>query len=111
MKDAQTALYARVSSEKQAEDKTIDSQLEEVPAKKNIKVLVVNAYVRENAGDAALLNVPTDDEALAGNLVRLLTDGALRDRQVAAGRARAALYTWSSSAAAHRAVYESVVSG
>jgi alpha-1,3-rhamnosyl/mannosyltransferase len=67
--------------------------------------------IPEVAGDAALLHVPTDDEALAGNLLRLLTDGALRDRQVAAGRARAALYTWSSSAAAHRAVYESVVSG
>jgi alpha-1,3-rhamnosyl/mannosyltransferase len=67
--------------------------------------------IPEVAGDAALLCAPGDDETLAGNLLRLLTDGALRDRQVAAGRARAALYTWSSSAAAHRAVYESVVSG
>src|SRR5256714_15352591 len=67
--------------------------------------------IPEVAGDAALLSAPTDDAALADNLLRLLTDGALRDRQVAAGRARAALYTWSSSAAAHRAVYESVVSG
>ena len=33
----------------------------------------------------------------------------LRERQVAAGRARAALYTWSASAAAHRDVYQSVV--
>jgi glycosyltransferase involved in cell wall biosynthesis len=63
------------------------------------------------AGDAALLSAPVDDAALAANLVRLLTDGALRDRQVAAGRARAALYTWSASATAHRAVYESVVVG
>jgi glycosyltransferase involved in cell wall biosynthesis len=67
--------------------------------------------IPEVAGDAALLGAPGDDELLARHLVRLLTDGALRARQVAAGRARAALYTWSASAAAHRAVYESVVSG
>ncbi len=67
--------------------------------------------IPEVAGGAALLGPPSDDQALARNLLRLLTDGALRERQVAAGRARAALYTWSRSAAAHRAVYESVVSG
>jgi glycosyltransferase involved in cell wall biosynthesis len=67
--------------------------------------------IPEVAGDAALLCAPGDDEALAGNLIRLVTDRALRERQVAAGRARAALYTWSASAAAHRAVYESIVSG
>src|SRR3984893_1134908 len=67
--------------------------------------------IPEVAGDAALLCAAGDDEALAGNLLRLLTDGALRERQVAAGRARAAMYTWSLSAVAHRAVYESVVSG
>jgi glycosyltransferase involved in cell wall biosynthesis len=62
-------------------------------------------------GDAALLCRPEDDDALSVNLLRLLTESPLRERQVAAGRARAALYTWSASAAAHRAVYESVVSG
>ena len=67
--------------------------------------------IPEVAGDAALLCPPGDDEAMGQNLLRLLTDGALRERQVAAGRARAALYTWSASAAAHRAVYESVVRG
>src|SRR5438445_5123643 len=67
--------------------------------------------IPEVARDAALLSAPTDDAALAGNLARLLTDRALRERQVAAGRARAALYTWSASAAAHRDVYESIVSG
>jgi glycosyltransferase involved in cell wall biosynthesis len=65
--------------------------------------------IPEVAGDAALLCAPQDDEALALNVRRLLTDSALRDRQVAAGRARAGLYSWSASAAAHRAVYESVV--
>ncbi len=65
--------------------------------------------IPEVAGDAALLSAPEDAEALAVNVLRLLTDRSLRDRQVAAGRARAALYTWSASAAAHRDVYESVV--
>ena len=66
--------------------------------------------IPEVAGDAALLSAPEDAQALADNLLRLLTDRPLRERQVAAGRARAALYTWSASAAAHREVYESVVS-
>jgi glycosyltransferase involved in cell wall biosynthesis len=65
--------------------------------------------IPEVAGDAALLSAPEDAQALAENLLRLLTDRPLRERQVAAGRARAALYTWSASAAAHREVYESVV--
>jgi len=65
--------------------------------------------IPEVAGNAALLTAPADDEALADNLRRLLSDRELRDRQVAAGRARAALYTWSASAAAHRDVYESVL--
>jgi glycosyltransferase involved in cell wall biosynthesis len=67
--------------------------------------------IPEVAGEAALLSSPEDAQALADNLLRLLTDDQLRARQVAAGRARAALYTWSASAAAHRAVYESVISG
>ena len=74
-------------------------------------VIASNAgAIPEVAGNAALLAAPEDDEALADNLRRLLADRELRDRLVAAGRARAALYTWSASAAEHRAVYESAVS-
>ncbi len=65
--------------------------------------------IPEVAGDAALLSAPEDTQALADNLLRVLNDSQLRERQVAAGRARAALYTWSASAAAHRDVYESVI--
>jgi hypothetical protein len=65
--------------------------------------------IPEVAGDAALLSAPEDAQALADNLLRVLTDRQLRERQVAAGRARAALYTWSASAAAHRDVYEAIV--
>jgi glycosyltransferase involved in cell wall biosynthesis len=62
--------------------------------------------IPEVAGDAALLCAPEDDQALAAHLLRILTDLDLRGRQVAAGRARAALYSWSRSAAAHRDAYE-----
>ena len=64
--------------------------------------------IPEVAEEAALLAPPEDDAALASNLRRILSDTELRERQVAAGRARAALFTWSASAAAHRDVYESV---
>jgi glycosyltransferase involved in cell wall biosynthesis len=62
--------------------------------------------IPEVAGDAALLCAPEDDQALAAHLLRILTDLDLRARQVAAGRARAALYSWSRSADAHRDAYE-----
>src|SRR5260370_546829 len=61
------------------------------------------------AGTPPLASAPGDAQPLADNLLRVLTDQQLRERQVAAGRARAGLYTWSASAAAHRDVYESVV--
>jgi len=67
--------------------------------------------IPEVAGDAALLADPEDDAAFAAHLLRILGDTEVRERQIAAGRARAELFTWSSSAAAHRAVYESVAAG
>jgi glycosyltransferase involved in cell wall biosynthesis len=65
--------------------------------------------IPEVAGDAALLCRPEDDEAVAQHLLRLLTDADFREHQVAAGRARAGLYSWPASAAAHRAVYEAAI--
>jgi glycosyltransferase involved in cell wall biosynthesis len=65
--------------------------------------------IAEVAADAALLSEPDDIEALSANLIRVLSDGRFRQRQVAAGRARAAAFSWGAAAAAHRAVYESVV--
>jgi alpha-1,3-rhamnosyl/mannosyltransferase len=67
--------------------------------------------IPEVAGDAALLSEPEDDHALAANLHRLIADRDLRQRLIAAGRLRASRFTWQASAAAHRAVYESVVRG
>ncbi len=54
----------------------------------------------ELAGDAALLVDPTDVEAIAAGLERALCDGELRARLAAAGRRRAAGYTWAAAAGA-----------
>jgi glycosyltransferase involved in cell wall biosynthesis len=48
----------------------------------------------EVAGDAGLLFDPTSVDAIAASTVALLTDASLRERLAAAGRARAASYTW-----------------
>jgi glycosyltransferase involved in cell wall biosynthesis len=48
----------------------------------------------EVVGDAALLVDPLDTDALAGALVRLLSDGDLRHRLVRRGLAQAATFTW-----------------
>ena len=61
--------------------------------------------IPEVAADAALLSPPDDEVALADHLRRLIHDEGLRPRLIAAGRARAALFSWSASAAAHREVY------
>jgi glycosyltransferase involved in cell wall biosynthesis len=48
----------------------------------------------EVAGDAAVLVDPESVEAIAGGIVGVLSDGALRARLVAAGRARLDVFTW-----------------
>jgi glycosyltransferase involved in cell wall biosynthesis len=65
--------------------------------------------IPEVAGEAALLCDPDDEVALADNLLRLTEDEALRQRQIAAGRVRAARYTWSASAAAHAQAYRDAI--
>ena len=57
------------------------------------------AVSREVCGDAAEYVPPRDVEALVAGLARLLDDGALRARLAAAGRARAARFTWERTAA------------
>ena len=61
--------------------------------------------IPEVAGDAALLSPPDDEALLAENLLRLISDEPFRERQIAAGRVRAARFTWPASAAAHARVY------
>jgi glycosyltransferase involved in cell wall biosynthesis len=63
------------------------------------------ACLPEVAGGAAEL-VPVGDVAgLADALAAVLDDGARRDRMVAAGRRRAADFTWAASAEAHAQAY------
>jgi glycosyltransferase involved in cell wall biosynthesis len=58
------------------------------------------------AGDAALLVDPLDVDAIADGLGRLLEDEPLRKRLAAAGRERAARYSWGAAAAATWEVLE-----
>jgi glycosyltransferase involved in cell wall biosynthesis len=54
--------------------------------------------LREVAGDAALLFDPEDVRAIGTATERLLSDGALAERLRAAGRERAARFTWERTA-------------
>ncbi|MDZ4168028.1 MAG: glycosyltransferase family 1 protein [Coriobacteriia bacterium] len=69
------------------------------------------ASLPEVVGEAALLHPAGDDLALATALERVLADDELRERLIAAGRARAAELTWDAAARATIDVYRSVVRG
>jgi glycosyltransferase involved in cell wall biosynthesis len=60
----------------------------------------------EVAGDAALLFDPHDPGAIAATIERLLTDADARRRLAAAGRGRAAQFTWERTARETLAAYE-----
>jgi glycosyltransferase involved in cell wall biosynthesis len=62
----------------------------------------------EVAGDAAVLVSPTDVEAIADGLTRLLDDAALRADLVARGLRRAAGFSWERCARETLAVYRAV---
>lgn len=62
----------------------------------------------EIGAGAALLVDPTDPDALADGLMRLLTDGALRGELRAAGLARAGQFSWARAAEETVKVYEKV---
>ncbi|HEV2361140.1 MAG TPA: glycosyltransferase family 1 protein [Acidimicrobiales bacterium] len=61
--------------------------------------------VPEVVGDGAELVPPGDTEALAAALVRVLEDDDLRERLIAAGRTRAAGFTWDAAAEGLTALY------
>jgi glycosyltransferase involved in cell wall biosynthesis len=56
------------------------------------------ASLPEVCGDGAVYFDPNDPADIAGQLVRVLTDGELRARLVSAGRARAASFDWDDTA-------------
>jgi glycosyltransferase involved in cell wall biosynthesis len=63
----------------------------------------------EVAGEAALLVDPDDQAGIDAAVARILDDGALRDRLAAAGRARAATFTWEAVAEATVGAYRRTV--
>ncbi len=63
----------------------------------------------EVLGDAALLVDPHDDRRLADAMHHVLRDSALAQRLREAGPRQAARFTWRDSAAAHVALYESLL--
>lgn len=65
----------------------------------------------EIAGDAALLVDPMSTAAIRDGLRALLADESLRQRLSAAGRARAATYSWRRAADETFGVYERVIRG
>jgi glycosyltransferase involved in cell wall biosynthesis len=67
--------------------------------------------IPEVAGDAALLVDPTDVVALAEALRTAVSDDATRHRLIAAGRARAAHYTWERTASALANIYRELADG
>jgi alpha-1,3-rhamnosyl/mannosyltransferase len=62
----------------------------------------------EVAGDATWLVDPTSVDEIAHGMTRLLTDGDLRRRLVAAGTSRASSFTWEACADAYADVFASV---
>jgi len=68
-------------------------------------VTSTRASLPEVAGDAASLCDPLDVGAIGDAITRLLQDDDAHARQRAAGLARAATFTWTRCAAAHRALY------
>ena len=62
----------------------------------------------EVLGDAALLVDPLDTGALASALGTCAGDGPLRERLVAAGHRRAALYSWGRAGAEMEALYRRI---
>ncbi len=63
----------------------------------------------EVAGDAAILIDPEDDEALAGAMQGLLTNGDLARAMAQRGIERARAYSWDASALTLRAAYDAAV--
>ena len=62
----------------------------------------------EVAGDAALLVDPSDVEAQADAILKIISDAHFRDELIKKGKARAALFSWERTARETLQVYESI---
>lgn len=67
-----------------------------------------NSSLGEVAGDAALIVDPREVDSIRDGLERLLTDGALRDRLIVAGRERVGQFSWARAAAQLVDVYQTL---
>ena len=77
-----------------------------------VPVVVSNrGALPEIVGNAGLLVDPTDGDAIAGALERLLTDDALARRCVVRGLERARAFTWRASARSLRRAYCKAIEG
>lgn len=64
--------------------------------------------IREGVGEDALLVPVNDDEALASAMHQVITSKSLRDRLIAGGLRRAAMFTWERCATETLALYEEI---
>lgn len=80
----------------------------EAMARRSPVVASASTSIPEVAGEAALLVDPMDEEAIAGALIRVLTDGALADDLRSRGPAQASRFTWARTATDTVEVYRSI---
>ena len=80
----------------------------EAMARRSPVVASSTTSIPEVAGDAAVSVDPKDEDAIAGALVRVLTDEAFADDLRRRGPERAATFTWAKTAAETLRVYSSV---
>lgn len=67
------------------------------------------ASLPEVVGAAALQVSPTDEDALADAIIRVLTDTALREQMIARGLEQAARFSWTRAARETMALYRTVL--
>ena len=72
-------------------------------------VAVANTSIPEVVGDAGVLVARSDADLLAGAIAGLVAEPETRAALAAAGRVRAAAFTWEETARRTRAVYEEVL--
>ena len=65
--------------------------------------------IPEIAGDGAILVDPTDEKAIAREMLRLEEDDALRQQQIKYGKERAKLFSWKQTAEKLLEIYQSML--